>query len=304
MKPNISIVIPIYKKGDMVMRNLKHNMPFFDGYEVVLIDDASGDGLAERIKAEFPHVKLIENTTNKGFGPTVNRAVQEARGDYVILLGSDVVLKKPFSTDLTRAFSDSRLFAISFMQQERDGKNIGKNRMYFDTWIPNHSAVNNTEPGMTAWADGGASIVRKEYFMQLGGFNELFAPFYWEDNDLSYRAYSRGWHVLFDPKVYVEHHHESTISSLFHKKHVTTIAYRNQFLFTWCNITDSDLWSKHLTHLPYYLCLFSLKGDSVFLQGFLMALSKLAQIHKRRSDKMKHQKLSDKEIFRLFSSTK
>ncbi|PJE58197.1 MAG: glycosyltransferase family 2 protein, partial [Candidatus Portnoybacteria bacterium CG10_big_fil_rev_8_21_14_0_10_36_7] len=45
----------------------------------------------------------------------------------------------------------------------------------------------------------------------LNGFDELYSPFYWEDIDLSYRAWKTGYTVLFDPQVLVEHHHETTI---------------------------------------------------------------------------------------------
>lgn len=300
MKPTVSIVIPIYKKAEMVMRNLRHNMPLFKGHEVVLIDDASGDGLADQLKSEFPHVIVLVNPSNLGFGPTVNRAVNAASGDFVILLGSDVILKKPFPADITHAFEDEKLFALSFMQEERDGQNIGKNRIYFHKGLPNHEKVSNVHPGLTAWADGGASIVRRDYFVQLGGFNELFAPFYWEDNDLSYRAYSRGWHVLFDPSIHVEHHHESTISSYYRKRYVTTIAYRNQFLFTWCNITDSQMWFEHVRYLLKYIVGFSLKGETTLVIGFLKALPKLAGVLAARALKKRNQKISDKEIYAMF----
>lgn len=297
----ISVVIPVYKNAEMVMRNLKHNMPYFNGYDVIVVDDASDEGLASKIRKAFPSINVIENEQNKGFAPTVNIGVQAAKEDLVALLGSDVRLMKPFPKEILDRFKQhDGLFAVSFKQKERDGSVVGKNRIYFKNGLPNHAKTRDIKKGLNGWADAGSGIFRTSYFRELGGLNEVFAPFYWEDIDLSYRAYSRGWYVEFEPGLYVEHHHESTIGKLFSSTYVKTIAYRNQFIFTWANITDKAYWRSHLMSLPRYLFVFTIKGDFAFIKGFILALVKMSRISKDRERKVEHQLVSDPEIFARF----
>lgn len=297
----ISVVIPVYKKAEMVLKHLKHNRPFLSDFEVILVDDASGEDLADQMKEVFPEATVLENKLNMGFAPTVNRGIKAAHGEYIMLLGSDVKIMEEFPATMIDPFEqDPQLFALTFKQKERDGKAIGKNRIYFRKGLPNHEKTSDLEAGRTAWADGGASIMRASHLRELGGFNELYAPFYWEDNDLSYRAYSRGWHVNFEPGIFVEHHHESTIGTYYDRQRITAIAYRNQFIFTWSNITQAQLWVQHLLYVPYYLLVFGLKGDRALVKGFFNALSKLPAIMRVRGTKIAHEKISDSMIYSFF----
>lgn len=61
-------------------------------YEVILVDNASSDGSAQMVKAEFPQVILIENTENSGFAAANNQGMRIAKGRYVLLLNSDTVV--------------------------------------------------------------------------------------------------------------------------------------------------------------------------------------------------------------------
>jgi len=61
--------------------------------EVFVIDNASRDGSVEMIKADFPSVRLIANTENRGFAAACNQAVRESRGEYVLLLNPDTELR-------------------------------------------------------------------------------------------------------------------------------------------------------------------------------------------------------------------
>lgn len=302
MKPVYSIIIPVYKNTEMVLRNLKHNAPFFKGCEVIIVDDASGNGLAKEVRNAFPDISVYENARNMGFGPTVNEGARHAQGEYLILLGSDVKLLEPFSKHHVKRFEDDKhLFAISFRQRERDGSSMGKNTIYFDKGMPGHNKTHDLLPGRNAWADGGSSIVRASMFRELGGFCDLYAPFYWEDVDLSYRAMKRGWYVEFEPDLFVEHHHESTIGSLFTKDHVRMISYRNQLLFTWSAITHVPYLVSHFLRLPWYVVRIGLR-DRMFIRGLAMAVLKLPRVLVQR---MRLQsKVSDVQIFSNFSSTR
>jgi len=96
---------------------------------------------------------------------------------------------------------------------------------------------------------------------------------------------------MYDPKIQVEHHHESTIGKYFDKSKILRTAFRNQLIFYWKNLTDRDLILKHLINLPKF----------VFIPGFFDALLKLPKILQVRKKIVKLFKKSDKEILDLFN---
>ena len=132
-------------------------------------------------------------------------------------------------------------------------------------------------------------------YREIGGFDSLYSPFYWEDIDLSYRAWKQGYSVLFDPEIVVEHHHESTIKSFFSDFYVTSIAYRNQLLFIWKNIYDTRLLAEHNKALIKQL-IRSIFSDPAFISGYFRALEKKSGIMNS-----KKQLLSDHEILARFT---
>lgn len=298
----LSIVVPVYKNKELLMTHLAHNYQYLKEHEIIVVDDASGVGIKKEVHKKFPSIIIVEHTENTGFSQTVNDGVVKAKGTYIFLLNSDVKLcDKSFEKAIDSLEKDNSLFAVSFAQIEKDGSIVGKNVIYFSQGLFAHKKASDIIPGLNGWAEGGASIVRASYFSELGGFDTLYAPFYWEDIDLSYRAYKRGWKVLFDPTIKVEHHHESTIGKYFVKEKISKIAFRNQFIFIWKNITDAHLIFSHLIFLPPLLIRLLFSQTKLFF-SFFQALAKLPKIAKKRNDELLKEKVSDKKILQLFNS--
>lgn len=296
----ISVIIPVYKKKEMFLSNLENNLQFLKGVEVIVVDDASLEGLDKDI-ALYKSVRYLRNQKNLGFARTVNKGIAVAKGKYIMLLNSDVRLvddsyKKAFQYLET----DKNLFAVSFTQRQDDGSLVGKNAIFFRQGMVRHKSALDLSLGPSGWAEGGAAMFRADYLSELGGLEELYSPFYWEDIDLSYRAQKMGWRVLFDPEIIVEHKHETTISSFYDKTTITTIAYRNQFIFIWLNITDKVLFIVHLLSLPYLFCYHLLKNDRPFFLGFAGAWKLRKEISTLRNKRIKKQVVSDGTILHKF----
>jgi GT2 family glycosyltransferase len=120
-------------------------------------------------------------------------------------------------------------------------------------------------------------------------------PFYWEDIDLSFRAQKRGYKIIFDKNIIVDHYHdEGSIKKHYNNKKIMTIAYRNQFIFHWKNLTDISLILSHIFWLPIHFGQALISLDQAFLIGFGKACLKIPRILSNRS-KNKHI-LSDKQI--------
>lgn len=301
---NISIIIPVYKNKELFLKMLEANYQFLKPHQIIIVDDYSQNNLKHDIKALYKDILVIENDKNLGFSESVNRGVAKASSQYLLLLNSDVKLHdKTFETVVSKFTADPHVFACSFAQIEKNGTIVGRNKIYFNRGLIMHGKANKIETGISAWAEGGASIIRKKYFDELHGFDTLYSPFYWEDIDLSYRAYKREWQVFFDPSVVVEHHHESTIGKYYKVKNIKTIAYRNQFIFMWKNITDGLLIAKHICWLPCNILYYGIfKGEIEFVKGFFLALRALPAILNRRLNTKRQKSVSDNSIFTMFKT--
>lgn len=238
----VSIIIPLYKKIEECKHNLTTNWQYFGQSEVIVVNDNPTDKIQLDTDSFYSDKKIIlmHTESNGGFAPTVNLGVRRATGDILFILNTDVLLE---SADWQRALqyftADPLLFAVSLATREQDGRVLGRNEVYFDKGLFHHRGLSpNMSPAQenavtpNGWAELGSALVRKSMWQRLGGLDEAYAPFYWEDVDISYRAKKQGWKVLLDQGVIVQHHHESTIGSFYTKEEIKKIAYRNQQYFT------------------------------------------------------------------------
>lgn len=297
--PTVSVIIPTYKHPEVLVKNLRHNLPYLQGCEIIVVNDDPEESICELLD-EFVEIKLIENKTNKGFSGAVNTGATQASGTYLFLLNNDVkLLNDSYKLALTHFQAHPHLFGVSCAQKEHDGRIVGKNEIYWSQGMILHRASTNTEFGINAWAEGGSAIIDHKKFKELHGFDELFSPFYWEDVDLSYRAWKAGYEVFFEPGILVEHHHETTISSQFSKEHIKTVTYRNQLIFQWKNLSSWDLILKHKLNLSKILLQSLLQGDTIFLEGWFQAVQKFMIILGRRPSLSRVK--SDHEILEQFT---
>ncbi|EKE14461.1 MAG: glycosyl transferase family protein [uncultured bacterium] len=291
----ISIIIPVYKNYEMFYKYLEINKKYFEGCEVIIMNDYPQENITKQVKKIYSNAIVVDNNKNLGFSSNVNRGVLKSTRDYIFLMNSDVVLiDNSFSHALDHFKKDQNLFAVGFAQIEKDGKTVGSNRAYFQNGLINHShqpVTNHQQLISNFWAEGGSSIFNKKLFIDLGLCDEFYNPFYWEDIDLSYRAWKAGYKIFYDPNIKVEHHHESTIGKYFNESKILKTAFRNQLIFHWKNLTDKDLILKHLFNIPKF----------IFVPGFFDALVKLPKVLKSRKKTVKLFKKTDKEILDLFN---
>lgn len=269
----ISVVIPTFKNKFQLLQNLNNNLKFIKGSEIIIINDDPNESLKNEKLFSNNNIKLVENKKNLGFGESVNLGVKLAKNNFILLLNDDVKLQNDNFLKALEYFKiDEKLFAVSFAQTEKDGSIVGKNIFYWNRGLFFHAKAFDLKFGPNAWAEGGASLIDKNKFLQLRGFDSIYSPFYWEDIDLSYRAAQQGYKILFDPKILVQHQHESTIGKYYSKNFIKSIAYRNQFIFIWKNTRNPMLIIQHLIFLPFNLLYYLLKGEKEFIIGFIKAL--------------------------------
>jgi GT2 family glycosyltransferase len=292
----ISAIIPTFKNEEELIKNLKHNLPYLNGCEIIVVNDDPKQSIKNNLKS-FPGIMLIENKKNLGFAGAVHKGILRAGYGYIMLLNSDVVLNdSSYMNAIALMQKDPKTFAVSFAQKEKDGSTVGKNVISWKSGFFQHGKASDLKNGINGWAEGGSCVINKKLYKEIGGFDSLYAPFYWEDIDLSYRAWKAGYRIFFDPGIAVQHHHESTIGKYFSKDEVRSIAYRNQFVFIWKNIEDRSLLISHVIRLLFSLPVMVFK-DSAFVKGFWMAFTSLSNIIKKR----KSNKIKDLDILDIFN---
>ncbi|MEO6508931.1 MAG: glycosyltransferase family 2 protein [Patescibacteria group bacterium] len=293
----ISVIIPVYKNIEEFVKNLKKNYPYLRGNEIIIVNDDPSMSIKEDLK-EFKDIILLENSRNMGFGETVNKGVKHATRDILLFLNTDVILTDDSYKKAAEQFKKNpRLFGISFAQIEKDGSKVGKNIFCWKQGFFYHSKSHNQTTGLNGWAEGGSCLIDKKKFDELHGFDPLYSPFYWEDMDLSYRAWKKGYRVVFDASIVVEHHHGGTTGKYVDSDFKDTIAARNHYIFIWKNITDNELLKEHILSLPYNLLYFMFKKNKALIKGFFWAIPKIARIRKTRA--LYEYQLTDKEVFNL-----
>ena len=208
-------------------------------YEIIVADDASTDDSVAMLQRDFPQVQLIQLPTNGGFSKTANAGIQVARFDWVLLLNSDVKLTPTYFEYLLPYCQQSDLFSVSGRivgwetDQIQDGGKYpvfqgAKIKTSYDFIPAQTSPANFSFPCF--YSSGANALINRKLFLELGGFNELFSPFYVEDTELCLRAWRLGYSNYYEHKAICAHRTSSTIGSPERKKQVNRIYNRNKYL--------------------------------------------------------------------------
>jgi GT2 family glycosyltransferase/glycosyltransferase involved in cell wall biosynthesis len=251
-----SIVIPNWNGRDLLEKYLPAVMTAAQqnpGNEVIVVDNGSSDGSADFLRTHFPDIRVVALPENLGFGGGSNRGFEAAKNDIVVLLNSDMRVEPGFLGPLLAGFTDSDIFAVSCQIYLTDpAKRREETGLTEGCWEHGGLQVGHREDAKVLttfpcfYAGGGSSAFDRRKFLELGGFDELFTPFYLEDTDLGYLAWKRGWKVLYQPASVVYHEHRGTIGREFNARDIDSVLKKNFLLFTWKNIHE---WPRLISSL-------------------------------------------------------
>jgi GT2 family glycosyltransferase len=219
--PTISIIIPCHNGVSFTEACLSavHATlpPSFRG-ELIVIDDASSDATAGRLKhwaKQEPRLRVLRNRTNLGFLRSCNRAAKTAKGEVLVFLNNDTVAWPNWLTALLRVFQtypdagavggklvlpDGTLQeAGSIVFNDGSAANFGRGEKALDA--PLYNYVREVD-----YCSGALLATPRELFNQLGGFDARYSPAYYEDVDYCFRVRSKGRRVYYQPASIVTHH--------------------------------------------------------------------------------------------------
>ena len=314
-KNDCTIIIPNWNGSNLLQENLPSVVKaakFYDPItKIIVVDDGSTDDSTTVLKENFPSVLIVKHNINKGFAKACLTGVLSATTPIIYLLNSDIQVDINFLNPLMRHFEKDSVFAVqsqSFFIEDMEPRSVigipyfkRGNLRFVKSKLAYDRCKNGNGWNYSFYATGGHVAMRRDIFIELGGFDDLFYPFYWEDRDLSFRAWKRGWKTISEPESIIYHRHVGTIRNSYSNKSIKVIRNRNRYLFIWKNITDIGIF--YVTHIPWLILKFIysiLIFDFSFYASFFGALRKIKKVLKARKTENKNQKLTDKEIFEFF----
>ncbi len=243
MKSTISVIIPTFNGKGLLETYLQKTITILeqsesiDDFEVIIVDDASSDDTASYLQSlNHPKVSFLSNEQNSGFSKTINRGIQNARMNLSLLLNNDMEISSDFFDIAIPYFSNKNLFGINCEIRDISGTKVtegAKIPAFKHGMIHYKDLCEKSVDGYTLYLCGGNALVSTEKLKELGAFNELFSPFYFEDFDLSLRAWRQGWECLYTSKTFCKHCHSITINRENKKEYVETIFLRNKLLLNY-----------------------------------------------------------------------
>jgi GT2 family glycosyltransferase/glycosyltransferase involved in cell wall biosynthesis len=249
--PKVSVIVVNYRGAEHTvtcLRALREELDWpAEALELICVDNASGDGSAQRIAAAVPQARLIRSATNTGFAGGCNRGVTHATGEIVGFLNSDA-----------RPHRDWARAAVTVLQAEPDVAAVaskvldweGERVDYVDgglTWYgmgykphigkPDDGAHDTARDVL--FGTGAALLVRRGAFQQLGGFDERFFMFC-EDVDLGWRLNLRGYRVRYEPRSIAYHRHHASLHGADPARE-TYLLERNALAALYKNVSEETL---------------------------------------------------------------
>lgn len=247
--PRVSIIIPVYGQHAYTFQCLKSLVEHthLTDVEVIVIDDASPEP-ADEVLRQVEGVRWLRNPHNLGFVRTCNRAAEQARGEFVVLLNNDVQVTSGWLSALLDVFdrrADAGMVGAKLIYPDgrlqeaggivwRDGSAWNWGRLQ----DPSHPAYQTLRPA--DYCSGACLALRTTLWRALGGFDTAFAPAYYEDTDLAFRVRQAGLQVYYQPACQIIHH-EGVTSGTDETRGVKRHQVINQATFI-------DRWRSALQH--------------------------------------------------------
>jgi len=208
--------------------------------EIIVVDNASADGSADMVRAEFPQVRLIANDENRGFTAANNQGLAASQGRHLLLLNPDTeIVGDALATMVGYMDAHPRIGALGPQLRYPDGR-LQPSRRRFPTfatalvestviqqWWPDNRLLQRYYMADTPddavqpadWLVGACLLVRRQAYEQIGGLDEGFFM-YSEELDWCKRLKDAGWEVVYLPTATIIHHEGKSSEQVAPARHI------------------------------------------------------------------------------------
>ena len=254
IKKNVCITILNWNGVFWLKKNLSSIIKYSNKAKVVVIDNNSTDESVSYIKSNFKSIIIIENSKNYGFSKAYNLAIKKIKCDYFLLINNDVEVTKDFIKPLFIFLKKNKEFA-AVQPKIMDGKN--KNRFEYSgaaggfidylgipfcrgrigNKIEKDNGLYEKESSIF-WCSGACFLIKKEDFLNAGGFDEDF-HMHQEEIDLCWRIQGNNKKIGYTNRSKVYHFGGGTLKKGDWKKNFYN--HRNNLLMLLKNLPLLDL---------------------------------------------------------------
>jgi len=227
----LSIIILNYNTCNLLrlcLQNLKSlNLDF--AYEIIVVDNASGDKSAQMVKENFPQIKLISSAKNLGHAQGNNLGIKQAQGDYLLILNTDIIFKQRQDFNAILEYLDQHPDTAILGPRLTNGDGTIQNSCYrpynFFTPIYRRTPLGKLSFARqdlarhlmwdfdhqlnreVSWLLGACLFVRRSFILEFGAFNPDFF-LYFADYELCDRAQQQGYKVIYYANAQIVHYHK------------------------------------------------------------------------------------------------
>ncbi|MCE7038820.1 glycosyltransferase family 2 protein [Dyadobacter sp. CY312] len=304
---SISVVIPNYNGKHLFEKYFDHNLNILSELEtdvqVIVIDDASTDDSVAYLKEKYSgRITLIEKEVNSGFSNTCNLGIKEANNELIFLLNTDVTLEKDYFEKLYKYFEREDTFGVMgriigmdddlIREAARSPKIMGRKIKSGDFFHVNEQE--SFTP--TFYLSGAIALMDTQKLKSINGFNEMFNPYYGEDQELSIRAWRLGWKCYYEHDAVCRHEVSASTKIHNHKRAIKKIHFRNRYYVHFLHLYGSDLLFWHIQVLlcDVLLGLFTLQFYKA--EAYLDFLKNLKGLRRKKNSFNRQMKRYHSEI--------
>ena len=221
--PKVSAAIVTFNGYDKARQAVETLLVHTVGVQltIYIVDNASSDGTAERLRDEFPEIVVIENKENYGFGYGHNTVLDVLDSDYHLIVNPDILIDRDVVSELVLYLEDNddvgivtpKILNLDGSDQELPkrkpvvaalvGRRILKKQLIKQVEYYQMKDRNLSEIQQIEFATGCFFMIRTNLFKQLGGFDTRFFLYY-EDIDISGRVLKTK-KIIYYPDTYVYH---------------------------------------------------------------------------------------------------
>lgn len=245
---DLSVIVVSWNVRDLLRRCLQSILAAGDGgapartVEILVVDNASADGSAAMVQAEFPTVRLIANDRNRGFTAANNQGLAASQGRYLLLLNPDAELMDGALAEMVGCMEAHPEAGVLGPQLLYPDGSVQSSRRRFPTlatalvestvvqeWWRDNRVLRRYymldtppapgEPQPVDWLVGACLLVRRAAYEQVGGLDEGFFM-YSEELDWCRRIKGAGWQVLYLPTARVIHHEGKSSEQVVPARHI------------------------------------------------------------------------------------
>ena len=276
---DVSIIIPCYNQIEYTTATILSILDCSSkvSFEIIVSDDCSILDDYKIIEGLSPITRVVRPPSNFGFLKNCNFAATHAQGDYLVFLNNDCLplpgwldsLLETIDSDPQIGIVGSKLLnadgslqeAGGIMWRDASGWNYGRGE---NPLAPEYNYKKEVD-----YCTGASFCIKKSLWEEVGGFDESFAPAYYEETDLSFRLREKGYKTVYQPKsvaIHLEGISNGTDLSSGLKKHQVTN--KQKFLERWREVLERDHFTsgsherfardrskrkKHMLFIDHYL---------------------------------------------------